>query len=82
MTRDDNDAVIVRTTIDLAHNMGRQVIAEGVESRDAYDLLEILRCDLAQGFYICKPLPESELRHWLIKEQTGDAISCPFPNPA
>ena len=82
MTRDDNDAVIVRTTIDLAHNMGRQVIAEGVEDREAYDLLEILRCDLAQGYYICKPLPEPELRHWLVKEQTGDALSWPFPSSA
>lgn len=65
MSRDDNDAVIVRTTIDLAHNMGRRVIAEGVEDREAYDLLEILRCDLVQGYYVCKPLSEQDLRRWL-----------------
>ncbi|MDZ7662071.1 putative bifunctional diguanylate cyclase/phosphodiesterase [Thiohalophilus sp.] len=82
MTRDDNDAVIVRTTIDLAHNMGRQVIAEGVEDRDAYDLLEILRCDLAQGYYICKPLPEAELRHWLKRGGTGEAVPWLSPSPA
>ncbi|TDX97764.1 putative bifunctional diguanylate cyclase/phosphodiesterase [Thiohalophilus thiocyanatoxydans] len=82
MTRDDNDAVIVRTTIDLAHNMGRQVIAEGVEDREAYDLLEILRCDLAQGYYICKPLPEPELRQWLARTRSGDTITWPFTSPA
>lgn len=82
MTRDDNDAVIVRTTIDLAHNMGRQVIAEGVEDREAYDLLEILRCDLVQGYYICKPLPEPKLRQWLARARSGDTITWPFPNPA
>ena len=62
---DDNDAVIVRSTIDLAHNMGRAVIAEGVEDKDVYQLLEILGCDMAQGFYICKPLSPLELEKWL-----------------
>ncbi|MFP3874395.1 MAG: putative bifunctional diguanylate cyclase/phosphodiesterase [Thiohalophilus sp.] len=82
MARDDNDAVIVRTTIDLAHNMGCQVIAEGVEDRESYDLLEILRCDLAQGYYICKPLPEPELRRWLVKGHTGEVITWSFPRTA
>jgi len=68
MSRDDNDAVIVRTTIELAHNMGRRVIAEGVEDQDAYDLLEILRCDLAQGYHICKPISELDLRRWLAED--------------
>jgi len=65
MLHDENDAIIVRSTIDLAHNMGRTVLAEGVENKDILDLLEILRCDHAQGIYICKPLPADELPHWL-----------------
>ena len=65
MIDDENDAVIVRSTIDLAHNMGRAVVAEGVEDRDVYQLLEILGCDLVQGFYICKPLPALEVEQWL-----------------
>lgn len=55
MITNDNDAVIVRSTIDLAHNLGLKVVAEGVESEDIYDLLRILRCDTAQGFYLSKP---------------------------
>ncbi len=65
MLHDENDAIIVRSTIDLAHNMGRSVLAEGVENKDILNQLEVLRCDHAQGFYICKPLPAKELHQWL-----------------
>jgi predicted signal transduction protein with EAL and GGDEF domain len=65
MLDDDNDAIIVRSTIDLAHNMGREVIAEGVNNQDILDLLDILRCDYAQGFHICPPVPANELNDWL-----------------
>lgn len=65
MAEDENDAVIVRSTIDLAHNMGRKVIAEGIESREIYDLLEILGCDMAQGYHVCHPLPPEEFQSWL-----------------
>jgi predicted signal transduction protein with EAL and GGDEF domain len=65
MTADDNDAVIVRSTIDLAHNLGDLVIAEGVENQDALDLLEILGCDHAQGYHISHPLPADELVSWM-----------------
>ena len=57
MLEHENDAIIVRTTIDLAHNMGRIVTAEGVHNQEILDLLEILRCDLVQGFHIHKPMP-------------------------
>ncbi len=82
MSRDDNDAVIVRTTIDLAHNMGRRVIAEGVEAQDAYELLEILRCDLAQGYYICRPVSVAEFRRWLAQEPVIDLLAARVDNPA
>ena len=65
MSFDENDAVIVRSTIDLAHNMGRRVVAEGVEDQDTLDLLAILGCDQVQGYYISKPMKWSELGDWL-----------------
>jgi diguanylate cyclase (GGDEF)-like protein len=65
MHNDENDAVIVRSTIDLAHNLGRQVVAEGIETREAWDLLCVLGCDGAQGFHISRPLPGDEFGHWL-----------------
>jgi diguanylate cyclase (GGDEF)-like protein len=66
MTHDDNDAVIVRSTIDLAHNLGLRVVAEGVEDRETWDLLQILRCDTAQGFFMSRPIPTAECTDWLL----------------
>jgi len=65
MIEDENDAVIVRSTIDLAHNMGRTVIAEGVESQEIFDILEILGCDFVQGLHMCKPLAAEDVASWL-----------------
>ena len=61
----DNDAVIVRSTIDLARNLGLRSVAEGVESLAVLNMLESLGCDIAQGYYISRPLPASELERWL-----------------
>ena len=66
MLEQDADKVIVRSTIDLAHNMGHQVIAEGVDSEAALKLLREMGCDLAQGYHINKPIPAEELRQWLL----------------
>ena len=65
MTGDENDAAIVRSTIDLAHNLGFLVVAEGVENRDVLDLLMVLGCDHAQGYHISRPLPAEELIVWI-----------------
>ncbi len=51
MVENENDAVIVRSTIDLAHNLGLKVIAEGVETRDAWHILGMLGCDCSQGYF-------------------------------
>ena len=57
MAVDASDAAIVRSTIDLAHNLGLKVVAEGVESEDAWRHLEALGCDYAQGYYLSPPAP-------------------------
>ncbi len=65
MLHDDNDAAIVRATIDLAHNLGLKVVAEGVETQGHLDALHAFGCDMAQGYHIEHPLPPLEIRHLL-----------------
>jgi len=60
-----HDAAIVRSIIDLGHELGRAIVAEGVENQEVLDRLRAQGCDLAQGFHISKPLAEPELRAWL-----------------
>ncbi len=62
---DQQDVAIVRSIIDLGHNLGYKVVAEGVESSMAWDMLNKLGCDTAQGFHISKPLPENHFSSWL-----------------
>lgn len=66
MDMDQEGIVIVRSTIDLAHNLGITVVAEGVESRDLMDQLAGLGCDEVQGNYISDLLSSDELPLWLI----------------
>jgi diguanylate cyclase (GGDEF)-like protein len=68
----EDDAVIVRSTIDLGHNLGLKVVAEGVSSVDAWDRLRGLGCDVAQGYYLSKPVPGSA-----IAELVADEASSP-----
>jgi diguanylate cyclase (GGDEF)-like protein/PAS domain S-box-containing protein len=65
MLSDDNNIWIVRSTIDLAHNLGLKVIAEGVENKTTLEKLVHFGCDAAQGYYIARPLPANELTRWL-----------------
>jgi diguanylate cyclase (GGDEF)-like protein len=65
MTDDENDAIIVRSTVDLSHNLGMNVIAEGVEDQETLDILKVLDCDYAQGFFICRPIPAADVTEWL-----------------
>jgi len=64
MTSAQDMAQIVRSTIELGHNLGLRVVAEGVESREAVESLRLMRCDLAQGFFISKPLSAENLVSW------------------
>ncbi len=59
------DSILVGATVELAHNLGLSVVAEGVEDADTQSRLGALACDLAQGFHIARPMPASELGAWL-----------------
>jgi len=62
---DSDDMVIVRSTIELAHNLGLQVVAEGIEDEKSLARLRAMGCDEAQGFFMSRPLPEERLLEWL-----------------
>ena len=71
MMTSDADAAIVRTMIDLGHNLGKQVCAEGVEDEATWRMLDELGCDLAQGYWISRPLPAEPLMAWLVENGWG-----------
>ena len=71
MESDAADAKIVRSTIDLAHNMGLEVVAEGVETQAAWDALALLGCDEAQGYHMAKPMPLAELVVFAARRRAG-----------
>ena len=62
---DGNDAAIVRSTIGLAHDLGLSVVAEGIEDQQTLEFLAELGCDVAQGYFISRPLPVVALGDWL-----------------
>ena len=77
MTSNPDDLAIVRSTIDLAHNLGLEVIAEGVSTQDVYDELRALHCDIAQGFFVAAPMSESQLADWLDAHELRDVDAPP-----
>ncbi len=75
MHENESDAVIVRSTIDLAHNLGLKVTAEGVETEEAWEQLSALGCDHSQGYFMAKPMPLEVLEQWL--QQSQWAVTVP-----
>jgi EAL domain-containing protein (putative c-di-GMP-specific phosphodiesterase class I) len=69
MTTDEQDAIIVRSTITLAHNLGKKVIAEGVEDAAAERLLREMGCDIVQGYHLARPMPLDELIAWIHRHE-------------
>ena len=61
------DAVIVRSTIEMSHNLGLKVVAEGVEYQHSLDLLRRWHCDTAQGYLISRPLTAAAFETWIVK---------------
>jgi diguanylate cyclase (GGDEF)-like protein len=65
MEHDIGDTKIVRSTIDLGHNMGLRVVAEGIESEAVWRLLAALGCDQGQGYFMSRPIPGDKLVEWI-----------------
>jgi EAL domain-containing protein (putative c-di-GMP-specific phosphodiesterase class I) len=59
-----DSTTIVRSTIDLVHDLGRKVVAEGVETQAQWNQLAEMGCDYAQGYFIARPMPAAEFRSW------------------
>ncbi|WP_377161698.1 putative bifunctional diguanylate cyclase/phosphodiesterase [Roseateles sp. UC29_93] len=72
MERDIDDAKIVRSTIELAHNLGLTVVAEGLETAKQWTLLQTLGCDQGQGYYLSRPMPAEKFADWLRGWQPPD----------
>ena len=75
MMMESNDEVIVRSTIDLGHNLGLEVVAEGVENDSIRDRLAELGCDILQGYGISRPLPRDTFAHFV--QEHRDAMAAP-----
>jgi diguanylate cyclase (GGDEF)-like protein len=78
MVENEDDAAIVRSTIDLGRNLGLEVVAEGVESEEAWCRLAENGCDLAQGYHLSKPVAPADLTGWL--SAYIDLVPGPAPN--
>jgi EAL domain-containing protein (putative c-di-GMP-specific phosphodiesterase class I)/CheY-like chemotaxis protein len=65
MDKNERDRVIVQKTIEMGHELGIHVIAEGVETREQLDFLQLKGCDSAQGYFFSRPLPANEMVTWL-----------------
>jgi diguanylate cyclase len=75
MGKDSDDAVIVRSVVDLARNLGLQTIAEGVEDAATWEQLKELGCDSAQGFYLARPMEADLFWGWM--KEYGEALVRP-----
>ena len=67
-TAESGSTAILGTMIDLAHELGLQVVAEGVESESQLQVLAERRCDMIQGYLISRPLPAAKLSAWLAQQ--------------
>jgi diguanylate cyclase (GGDEF)-like protein len=81
MAEDPGNATIVQSTIDLGHNLGLTVVAEGVEDVDSYNALAALGCDFAQGYFLSRPLSPDKATAWLeaftADDREPDAAAAP-----
>lgn len=67
MEKNENDTIIVRSTVDLGHNLNLKVVAEGIENIEVWNILAKMGCDYGQGYFMGKPMPEKDFKDWLAK---------------
>jgi predicted signal transduction protein with EAL and GGDEF domain len=78
MLDDENDLIIVRSTVNLGHDLGLRVIAEGVEDQATLERLSALGCDLAQGFHVSRPMSAEAFDRWLAAGRWGNGELAPI----
>jgi EAL domain-containing protein (putative c-di-GMP-specific phosphodiesterase class I) len=81
MHTDDNDAVLVQSAVDLGHNLGLAVVAEGVEDSGTLERLRSMGCDLAQGYHISRPVRPEALESWLDAAAPVNVPAAGAPDP-
>lgn len=74
LTSDHTDAVIVRSAMDLGHNLGLSIVAEGVEDETTLVALKALGVDVAQGYHLGRPMPEEHLQRWIEDRSGADGV--------
>jgi EAL domain-containing protein (putative c-di-GMP-specific phosphodiesterase class I) len=79
MLQQSDDEVLVRSVIELGHNLGLTVVAEGVEDQDTLNALMRVGCDIAQGFHLGRPMPVEGFEQWL-KRRALPALPRPRPS--
>lgn len=72
LEQDEDDRKIIQSTIDLGHNLGLKVVAEGVENESVWNLLSQMGCDFGQGYYMSKPMHNNQFVKWLADWQTSE----------
>ena len=70
LTSSAKDRLLVRTMIAMAHDLGYRVVAEGIETQEAYDILQDWGCDEGQGYFMSKPVAAEDIRAWERTSQT------------
>ena len=85
LTTDANDVVLVQSAVDLGHNLGLRVVAEGVEDDATRSMLAAMGCDELQGYLISRPVPVDRFNMWLQEEKLQraagvDGAASPLPS--
>lgn len=75
LAAEESDAVLVRSAVDLGHNLGLSVVAEGVEDAPTLSALQRLGCDVAQGFYVAEPLTAGDFADWVAGREPDDGAT-------
>ena len=78
MATNPEDELIVRSTIDLGHNLGLKVTAEGIEDAESYQRLQRMSCDVGQGYFIAKPMPLEDLIRLLEGSRSTPDTASPY----